>query len=92
MVHNITASEAKANLAEWLRIAQRGDPVVITRHGHAVAALVPAEDLDQLARLRAAGPEAGLIGLVGGWEGSEELVQRLAEQRRSSPRSATDLD
>ena len=31
-------------------------------------------------------PEDGLVSLVGGWEGSDELVERVAEIRRSGPR------
>lgn len=59
---------------------------MITRHGKPVAALVSAERLGQLERLSAAGPEAGLAGLAGGWEGSEELVEALAASRRSRRR------
>jgi hypothetical protein len=33
--------------------------------------------------MREAGPEQGLAGLAGGWEGSEELVERTSEPRRS---------
>jgi len=50
------------------RKAEAGDPVVITRHGKPVVALVPAAELEQLERLRAAGPEGGLASLAGGWE------------------------
>ena len=61
---------------------------VITRHGKAVAALVPADELRQIERLRAADPKAGLAGLAGGWEGSEDLVDILVSSRRSRPRQA----
>jgi len=33
------------------------------------------------------GPQQGLSSLAGGWEGSDELVERLAEIRRSGPMS-----
>ncbi|HVT59560.1 MAG TPA: PIN domain-containing protein [Thermoanaerobaculia bacterium] len=39
------------------------------------ALLVPAAEMEQLARLKAAGPEKGLAGLAGGWEGSEEMIE-----------------
>ena len=51
--------------------------VLVTRHGKPVVALVPAADVAQLARLRAAGPEKGLASLAGGWEGSEELAELI---------------
>lgn len=37
----ISVSEAKAQLTELMRTAESGDEVVLTRHGHAVAHLVP---------------------------------------------------
>jgi prevent-host-death family protein len=39
----IQASEAKAKLAELLDTVEQGETVVITRHGRAVARLVPDE-------------------------------------------------
>jgi hypothetical protein len=38
------------------------------------------------------GPEDGLASLVGGWEGSEDLVQAIHETPRSGPREMADLD
>jgi prevent-host-death family protein len=82
----VSAAKAKAEFAECIRKAEAGDPVVITRHGKAVAALVSADRFQQLERLRSAGPAAGLSGLVGGWRGSEELVGLLAGSRRTKAR------
>ena len=56
---------AKAHLSACIRHVEHGNAVVITRHGREVAALVPAEDLEQLERLRKSGPEGGLAGLAG---------------------------
>jgi len=36
-------AEAKARFAELVRLAEDGDEVVLMRHGHAVAKLVPAK-------------------------------------------------
>jgi hypothetical protein len=47
---------------------------LITRHGKAVAALVAAEDLDTLERLRPAGPEGGLASIA-------EHVRRLGPKQ-----------
>jgi prevent-host-death family protein len=82
----VTAAEAKAEFAACLRRAEAGDSIVITRHGKPVVAMVRADRLEQLERLRSAGPDAGLAGLVGGWSGSEELARLLEESRRSKPR------
>ncbi len=82
----VTAARAKAEFAECVRKAEAGEPVLITRHGKPVVALVPADQLEQLERLRSAGPSSGLAGLAGGWPGSEELVTVLSESRRSRPR------
>ena len=91
MKTTVSAAEAKAHFAECLRAVEQGRPVVITRHGKAVAALVPAEEAAQLRRLQAAGPHGGLAGIAGGWEGSEELVQQVARMRRTRPRQAARL-
>lgn len=86
MAQSISAAEAKSHLAKYLRAIEQGGRVLITRHGQPVAALVAAEDLAQIERLRAAGPKAGLAGLAGGWEGSDALVEGVASVRRSAPR------
>jgi prevent-host-death family protein len=86
-----SVAEVKAHFSDWVRAAEGGDAVVITRHGKPVVALVPATELEQLARLRAAGPEQGLASLAGGWAGSEELVERIMEVRRSRPRKTPQL-
>ena len=82
----VSLAEAKAHFADCVRTAEHGQPVVITRHGKRVVALVPASELDQFERLRAAGPEAGLAGLAGGWKGSEDLIENVARSPRSRPR------
>lgn len=43
----IQASEAKTHLPELLDKVERGETIVITRHGRAVARLVPEADLRQ---------------------------------------------
>jgi len=86
MARTLSAARAKAEFAQCVRKAEGGEAVVITRHGKPVAALVSAEQVKQLERLRAAGPEAGLAGLAGGWRGSAELVAAVAGVRRSSVR------
>jgi prevent-host-death family protein len=91
MSRTASIAEVKAHFAEWVRRAEMGDEVVITRHGKPVVALVRAEELEQLARLRAAGPEKGLAGLAGGWEGSEELVEQIAKIGRTGPRKTPEL-
>ena len=81
-----TVAEAKARFAECLRDAEEGRSVLITRHGRKVAAVVSVADFEQVDRLRAAGPEAGLAGLAGGWTGSEELADTVGQFRRTAPR------
>jgi prevent-host-death family protein len=89
---SLSVAEIKATLSEQIRSAEHGDPVVITRHGRAVAALVAAEDLEALRRLRATGPEGGLASIAGGWEGSEELVSILERSERIGQRTTPSLD
>lgn len=82
MTRSVSLADAKARLSECVRDAERGDSIVITRHGKPVAALVRAEEVHLLERLRAAGPEGGLAGLAGGWEGSGQLVDILKNHTR----------
>lgn len=82
MTRSVPLAEAKAKLSECIRDAERGESVVITRYGKPVAALVGAEELSRLERLRAAGPMAGLAGLAGGWTDSDDLADLLESRRR----------
>jgi prevent-host-death family protein len=91
MTRTVSAAQAKMNFADCVRATERGESVVITRHGKVVAALVPAGDIEQLHRLRAAGPRAGLAGLAGGWRGAEALVAHLSGRRRTKPRTPVKL-
>jgi prevent-host-death family protein len=88
----LPVAKVKATFSEQVRRAEDGDPVVITRHGKAVAALVPAHDLEILERLRSAGPEGGLASVAGGWEGSGELAKALESNRRTGRRESPSLD
>lgn len=90
MTRNVSLAEAKAKLSECVRDAERGDSVVITRHGMPVAALVRSEELQLLERLRAIGPDGGLAGLAGGWKGSERLVDILEDQTRDRRSRSSD--
>lgn len=89
---SMSVAQIKATLSEQIRSAEQGEPVIITRHGKAVAALVPAEDLDALRRLRAVGPEGGLASIAGGWDDSEELVSILENSPRRGRRTSVGVD
>lgn len=52
---NVSTTEAKAHLAELLRAVEYGQTVAITRHGQAIAHLVPARSRDREARRLAVG-------------------------------------
>lgn len=86
-----TVVEAKARFADCLRSAERGDPVLVTRHGKPVAAIVSAELMTEFERLRRASPAMGLAGVLGGWKGSQDLVTAVTSSRRTRPRRAPKL-
>ncbi len=50
MARKLSAAQAKSHLADCLRKAENGEPVIITRHGKAVAALV---GMDRVALVQA---------------------------------------
>lgn len=86
MSREVTVAELKNQLSSRVHQAEHGEPVVITRRGKPVAALVSTGDLEQLERLRAAGPGAGFAGLAGGWEGSEEFAEGALRPVRTPER------
>ena len=92
MIKQISLAEAKATLSECIRNAESGKAVLITRHGKPVAALVRTKDLENLERLKKAGPEGGLASLAGGWEESEEYVRILDESSRVGQRNVEMVD
>jgi len=73
------ADEAPNQLADLLERAERGQPTIITRHGRAVAALVPIEAYDsvtrQLSLLPVAGSGAGMWG-----EDSTATIRKLRDE------------
>jgi prevent-host-death family protein len=88
----LSVADVKAHFSDCVRRVEAGSAVLITRHGKPVVALVPAAELEELERLRAAGPAGGLASLAGGWKGSEDLVKTLSGLRRTGPRSRAKLD
>ena len=91
MTRKLSAAQAKSQLADCLRKAENGQPVIITRHGKAVAALV-AVDRVALPERKGARSGGGLGSLAGGWKGSEDLVKSLTKLRRTRPRRPLALD
>lgn len=49
----VQATEAKIHLAELLRNVEQGETIAITRHGKAIAHLVPAEAQNRVQREKA---------------------------------------
>ena len=91
MDKSVSVSEAKATFSECIRQGEAGSSGLITRHGKPVAALVRPSEVEQLERLRKAGPESGLASVAGGWEDSEELVKILYKSPRIGQRDVPDL-
>lgn len=91
MARKISAAQAKSQLANCLRQAENGMPVIITRHGKPVAALVPVDALAR-SRRRDGREGGGLADLAGGWKGSDKLVRTLAKLRRTRARRPITLD
>ena len=49
-MREVQATEVKAHFAELLRAVEYGETVAITRHGRAIAHLVPARDRERTRR------------------------------------------
>jgi prevent-host-death family protein len=76
---SVGAYEAKTNLPRLLDQVERGDTVTITKHGRAVARLVPVSS-------RTSTPEAVIVALrtarVGVRRGSDSVREMVEEGRR----------
>lgn len=93
MARSISVAEAKARFSECVREAEDGEPVLVTRHGKAVVAIVPVEDLQALERLRASGPAGGLASLAGRFADTPEFADEVdAIVRARGRRAPPDLD
>ncbi len=92
MTKNLSVAEAKSHLSVYIRQVEKGNSIVITRHGKPVAALISAEALEHVERLRKAGPQGGLASLGGGWENSEDLVRLIAQSPRTKSRKSVALE
>jgi prevent-host-death family protein len=92
MERSLSVARAKQTFSECIRKVEAGGVLLITRHGRPVAALVSAEDLQRIERLRKAGPRGGLASIAGGWENSEELVEIIEASARFGQRHADSLD
>ena len=91
-MRQISLSEAKALFSDCIRAVEQGEFLIITRHDKPVAAIVRPENIEQLDRLRRAGPEGGLASLAGGWEDSAEVLQIIAETPRTSFRVVPEVE
>jgi prevent-host-death family protein len=71
-VITVGASEARTRLANLIRAVERGDTVIITRHGKPVAQLVPikderarvAEAMESIRRLRRQLPKVSVDEII----------------------------
>ena len=77
-MRRVQSTEAKARFAEFLRTAENGERIAISRNGRVVAYLVPAEDAQEqacregVARFRAA---------AAGWKPSGMTVEEILAAR-----------
>lgn len=91
----VSIVQMKVHFSDWIRMAEGGKTVVVTRHSRPVAALVSVRDLELLERFHAAGPDLGLAGLAkpgGAWEDAEDLVAAVEAVRRGPSRPIPDLE
>lgn len=71
----ISVSDAKAQLTDLVRRAEAGEAVILTRHGHPVARLVPAETKPPIDATRR-------LALL------QELSKRAATKAKPGPETA----
>ena len=88
MIRSMSVADAKAHFSECIRDAEDGVPVLVTRRGRAVVAIVPAEDVATLERLRASGPSGGLASVAGKFADVPDFADTVDAIVRARGRSA----
>ena len=90
----ITASiaDTKAHLSSCIAQVEAGEPLVITRHGRPVVAMISADEWERLKIVQGA-QRRGLAALIGGWDDSDTLVEQVQAvvASRSMARPMPDL-
>jgi prevent-host-death family protein len=78
-----SVADAKSHFTDCIASAEAGEPVVVTRHGKPVAAIVRVEDLERLSRLGDDSPQSGLAGILDQWDDEEfaEVLNDIVAQR-----------
>lgn len=73
----MSVADAKAHFSECVREAEEGAAVLVTRRGRVVVGIVPAEDVETLRRLTAAGPSGGLASVAGKFDDTPEFADAV---------------
>jgi len=86
-----TIADAKAHLSSCVASAEAGEPVLLTRHGRPVAAMINTQDWERLQALKAS-HKRGLMALVDGSESGDAWAEQIDRimATRSSVRSLPD--
>lgn len=79
----IQATEAKANLAKFLRTVETGESIAITRHGRTVAHLIPAQDQESSRRREAV---EQFLKRRRGWRKTKMSTQEILDARHEGHR------
>lgn len=80
-MREVQASDAKSHLAQLLDEVERGETIVITRHGRAIARLVPEAERRQ-AQIRAAIDDIKALRRSGPKMSVEEIRALINEGRK----------
>lgn len=90
---SMSIAAAKSSFADCVKRAEHGEPVVITRYGRPVAALVSVEAFEAQSALGGRGPRGTLLDLVE-LEGMGELTEELDRivERRGPTRDVPELE
>lgn len=80
-MREVQASDAKSHLAQLLDEVERGETIVITRHGRAIARLVPEAERRQ-AQIRAAIDDIKALRRCGPKMSVEEIRALINEGRK----------
>jgi prevent-host-death family protein len=81
MAHEVPVTQARAEFADLVnRVVYGGERIVVTRHGKAIVALVPAADLDRLEQLDQ--PEPMTVVQLSAEPANQPIQPQPAHERR----------
>jgi len=78
----ISLTKLKTHFSAYIRNVETEAPIIITKYGKPIVALIHITDFALLNQHHQKNPPKGLASIAGGWNGSMELADILDHSKR----------